>query len=152
MPTYTFELRDGSRPIEGGDAIILPDRDHARAYGRNVVVELMSYRELQTRSWRLDAYENNSECETNIEWIFEIPFASVDHSLNHLKPELRKMIEKISDRQLALKEAVYAAGITIRESRALLARSRGRPYLVSCVGENTIRRSNLHDSRIPEHQ
>ena len=52
----------------------------------------MSGREAQTRSWRLDVYEDNNER------IFEIPFVSIDRSLDHLVPELRTIVEGLCDR------------------------------------------------------
>jgi hypothetical protein len=38
-----------------------------------------------------------------------------------------------------LQEAMSAASITMRESRALVARSRGKPYLAAAFGQRTIR-------------
>ena len=89
--------------------------------------------EAQTRSWRLNVYDAGGQR------LFEIPFASLDRTLDHLAPELRTMVAELSDRVRSLKEALGAAIITLRESRALVARSRGRPYQVTHLGERTIR-------------
>ena len=93
----------------------------------------MRYREVQTRSWRLDVYENGDGP------IHTIPFASIDPTLDHLLPNLRTMVDAMSERQRLLKEALHAADATVQESRALVARSRGKPYLASRFGRSTIR-------------
>jgi hypothetical protein len=132
MPTYTFELRDGSSGIYDEIGIRLPDRERALQYAHDVVRELMSCCEVQTRFWRLDVYEDNAAR------IFEIPFATVDQTLDHLTPELRMMMERLCERRRALTEAAHAALRTMRESRALVALSRGKPYLVTYAGDRTI--------------
>ncbi len=133
MPVYTFELRDGDRTIQDRSGVHLPDRDRAFQYGRDVAHELMSCREAQTRSWRLDVYDDDGER------IFELPFARIDPTLDHLVPEMRTTVEGMCDRYRSLREAMAAARVTVRESRALVALSRGRPYLATELGERTIR-------------
>jgi hypothetical protein len=132
MPSYTFELRDGECPIETD--VELPDREDAAAYGREVVRELMSSREEETRGWCLQIYEQGK-------LVCEIPFASVDRTLDHLRPDLRATVERWCQARRSLKEAAYAARMTMRESRALVARSRGKPYLAAERGKRTIRRT-----------
>jgi hypothetical protein len=133
MPVYTFELRDGDRTVEDGSGVHLPDRDRAFQYALDVAQELMSCREAQTRTWRLDVYDSNGGR------IFELPFASIDPTLDHLAPEMRTTVERVCDRHRSLREAMAAARVTVRESRALVALSRGRPYLATELGERTIR-------------
>jgi hypothetical protein len=133
MPTYTFELKDGSCGIADETGVNLPDREHALGYAIEVARELMGGREAQTRFWRLDVYEGGGER------IFEIPFVRVDRTLDHLAPELRTVMEGLCDRHRSLKEANYAARVTVRESRALIAIARGKPYLATYAGERTIR-------------
>jgi hypothetical protein len=133
MPLYTFELREGSAPLSDDAGVDLPDREHALAYAMEVVRELMQGSEIQTRSWRLDVYENH--CER----IFELPFAALDHTLDHLAPQLRSAVERLCNSHRSWKETVHAACITLRESRALVAQSRGRPYLAAVAGVHTIR-------------
>jgi hypothetical protein len=77
----------------------------------------MSGREAQTRTWRLDVYENRAER------VFAIPFATLDATLDSLQPELRVFVEGLCERDRRLREATQSA---LRESRARLARSRGR--------------------------
>lgn len=133
MPLYTFKLRDGSCGIDDPTAVALADRGRALAYAHDVASELMKSRERQTRTWRLDVYENNGER------VFAIPFASIDQTLDHLSVPLRRKLEDLCDRSRSLREAISAARVTVRESRALLARSRGKPYLAAEAGRTAIR-------------
>ena len=52
--------------------------------------------EARTRSWRLDVYENSAKK------LFEILFASIDETLDHLKPENRKLVEMTAMRRRSL--------------------------------------------------
>jgi len=132
MPNYTFELRDGSDPIEDDVGVSLTDRQDAYQYAQGVVRELMSGREAQTRTWRLDVYENSAER------VFAIPFATVDATFDSLQPELRVFVEGLCERDRRLREATQG---DLRESRARFARSRGKPYLITNLGKRTIRGS-----------
>lgn len=133
MPVYTFRLRDGSHGIEDDTGIALPDRKRAFDYACEVVRELMCRREQQTRTWQLDVYEDGDER------IFAIPFARLDETLGHLGPEMRERLVELCDRCRSIREAMSAVAITVRESRALVARSRGKPYLAAEFGQRTIR-------------
>jgi len=133
MAAYTFRLLDGCGEIEDETGVNFRHPDHAIRYARDVVHELMRNRELETRSWRLDVYQNGDGP------ICTLPFASIDPTLDHLLPNLRTMVEAMSERQRLFREAVHAAGATVQESRALVARSRRKPYLASRFGRSTIR-------------
>jgi hypothetical protein len=132
MPIYTFTLRDGTDGVMDETGVRLAGEDCAIQYGNDVVRELMKNRELETRSWRLDIYENS-------DGICQIPFATVDPTLSHLEPKFRTMVEDVSERRRQLSEAIHALNTTVTESQALVARSRGKPYLVSRFGRGTIR-------------
>jgi hypothetical protein len=133
MPTYKFALRDGRRAIEDEGGVTLPDDVYAFRYARQIAAELMTGREKETRTWLLDVYDEDGG------HILELPFARIDRTLDHVVPELRAMIEQICERKRALGEAIYAAQATARESRALMALARGKPYLATLAGEKTIR-------------
>ena len=135
MPVYTFKLHDGRGDVEDKTGVQLPDWDSALRYALAVVHELMWRREVQTRSWCLDIYEGDDVDSP----ISEIPFASVDPSLDHLTPNLRTMVESISERKRLLSDAIHNVKGTIQESRALLARAHGKPYLASRFGKSTVR-------------
>jgi hypothetical protein len=133
MPLYTFELRDGSSGIADTVGVQLADRDQALSYACDVVHELMIACERQTRTWRLDVYEDHDRR------VFQIPFARLDETLDHLRPHWRTQIEDLCDRSRSLREVHTAASMTVRESRALVARSRGKPYLAVDRGQQVIR-------------
>ena len=133
MPTYTFKVLDGCDDIEDETGVSFQQRDRAIRYARGVVHELMRNREAQTRTWRLDVYENGEGP------ICTFPFAGIDPTLDHIVPKLRTMVEAMSERKRLLNDALHAVKVTVQESRALVARSRGKPYLASQFGRSTIR-------------
>lgn len=133
MPLYTFELRDGSCGIADTVGVSFANRDQALCYAHDVIRELMSQCERKTRSWRLDVYENHDRR------VFEIPFARLDETLDHLSPHWRSRVEDLCNRSRSLREACSAASATVQESRALVACSRGKPYLATDRGKKVIR-------------
>lgn len=135
MPTYTFKLRDGQGGVEDATGVALSNRASALRYAHDVVHELMRSRELETRSWCLDVFEHGAGDSP----ICEIPFASVDPSLDHLEPHFRVLVENASEHKRRLSDVVHTVKETIQESRALVARARGKPYLASRFGKAIIR-------------
>lgn len=133
MPTYRFKLSDDSDGVEDDVGVSLPNAEIAYRYACEVARELMGHREQKTRHWRLDVYEDNGEK------VFDIPFASVDRTLDHLGPVLRATVEQCAQRVRSLKDVHYDAALTCRESRSLVARSRGKPYLAADRGRKVIR-------------
>jgi hypothetical protein len=133
MPTYTFKLLDDGGGVTDDIGLRLPDTKAAYGYACDVAFELMDHREAATRSWRLDVYENGAKK------LFGILFATIDETLNHLKPDNRKLVEMTAMRRRLLHDTFHAAWITCRESQALIARSRGKLHLVADRGEKTIR-------------
>lgn len=133
MPNYRFALRDGQGDIDDESAVALADEADALRYARTVVHELMRSREVQTRTWRLDVYDEGGAC------VIALPFASLDPTLDHLRPELRAMVEKFCNRRRAVDETIHVVCSTVRESRALVAQSRGKLYVAARSGEKTIR-------------
>jgi hypothetical protein len=132
MSRYTFGLQDGRSRVDDGSGLWLSSREEALDHAEAVTGELMRGREAQTRSWRLDVYENG-------ELVFQIPFASVDPTLDHLPPPVRATVEARCESIRSAQEIVSVARATVRESRALVALSRGKPYLAAERGEPTIR-------------
>jgi hypothetical protein len=132
MPIYTFKLRDGGG-VEHSDRIILLNDKIAYRHARGVVGELMDHQEDVTRYWRLDVYRDNGDK------VFDILFAELDQTLDHLGPGTRALVELNAQRRRALRDAHYEASITRREAQALVARSRGKPYLAADHGRNVIR-------------
>lgn len=134
--TYTFKLRGDNCGLVDTTGVALTDNASAYQYARSVARELMRSREIQTRYWLLEVYRDGQGP------LFDILFARVDPTLDHLRRKLRADVEKVSERKRALKDVIYAASLTLRESQSLLARSRGKPYLIAEDGEITIREFN----------
>jgi hypothetical protein len=132
MPTYKFKLHDDDIGVEDV-AVSLPNAEIAYRYACDVARELMAHREGRTRHWRLDVFEHNGEK------LFDIPFATLDETLDHLRPEVRALLDQCAQHVRSLKDAYYDAGLTKRESRSLVARSRGKPYLAADRGRKVIR-------------
>ena len=131
--TYTFTVRGDGHDNSDDMGIALADNASAYRYARTVARELMRCRERQTRYWRIKVYRDGEGP------VFDVLFASVDPTLDHLRRELRALVESVSEKTGALKEVLYACELSLRESRSLLARSRGQPYLIAENGEVTIR-------------
>ena len=141
-PTYTFKLRNDGCEIDDDVGIALTDNTSAYCYALSVARELMRCREIQTRYWELEVYRDGEGP------LFDILFATVDPTLDHLRHELRSLVEKVSGKKRALKNVMYAAHLTLRESQSLVARSRGKPCLIAENGEITIRgfRTKMHSA------
>ena len=130
MPTYTFRLKGGGPALEDSDGVDLPNVDAALSYRGDVARELMGCRELLSEYWRLDVYENNTLA-------FQVPLFALNSAF--FTPKKRAVEERTRARQLALNELLQSTHITMRESRALVARSRGKPYMVTDSGEEVTR-------------
>jgi hypothetical protein len=133
MPRYTFKLCDDGGGVEDNVGVNLPDGETAYRYACDVASELMNCRELRTRHWRLDVYQDDRKK------IFEIPFAKLDPTLDHLTMEHRELVEHNSRLIRSLEDAVYAAKLSGSEARSLVALSRGKPYLATDRGRKVIR-------------
>jgi uncharacterized protein DUF6894 len=132
MPLYTFKLQAGECPVEDETGVWFDDRDRAVDHAQDVARQLMTARERETRAWRLDVYENGQP-------VCQIPFATIDPTLDHLHPHLRSTVEASCESIRSFKQVASAAHETVRESRALVARARGRPYLATERGQPIIR-------------
>jgi hypothetical protein len=133
VATYTFTLRGDGPDSSDDTGVALADNASAYRYARTVARELMRCRETKTRCWRIKVYRDGEGP------LFDVLFASVDPTLDHLRRELRALVESVSEKTGALKDILYACELSLRESRSLLARSRGEPYLIAEDGELTIR-------------
>jgi hypothetical protein len=124
MPRYTFKLRDDDSGVEDDNGVQLPDVEIAFRYACDVVRELMNAREPSTRSWQLEVYEDGQT-------VFEIPFVCLDRTLDHLKAQTRNMVERSVGQVRSSKDIRETASVTVRESKSLVACSRGKPYLAA---------------------
>jgi len=133
VPRYTFKLSGNGGPVEDDSGVSLPDIESAYRYACRVVQELMAHRELRTRHWQLEAYDHDGRK------IFEIPFAKLDRTLDHLPRKYRDLVEHSAVLIGSHKDIIYVVSHTRREAQALVARSRGRPYLAVHHGRKVIR-------------
>jgi hypothetical protein len=126
-------LRSEGCEVDDDVGVALTDNASAYQYARKVARELMRCRETQTRYWQIKVYRDGEGP------LFDVLFASVDPTLDHLRRESRSLVETVSEKKRALKDVVYACELSLRESRSLIARSRGKPHLIAENGEVTIR-------------
>jgi hypothetical protein len=128
MSMYFFNLVTPRETIIDASGTDLPDEASAREHARLVACELMRHREVVTRSWRvLVSDSGQGSC-------FELLFACVDSTIDHLTPELRKSVETLCTRSATLSDAIRAVRSTLLEARATIARAEGRPYLAARNG------------------
>ena len=138
MPLYHFALHDGESAFED-EGVWLANGEQAIAHAHGVARELMHAREPQTRSWHIDVLEDGRQ-------VYRVPFARIDPTLDHLGAELRTTVENLWESIHSAKQIVSAARATVRESRALMRRSRGKPYLATERGQPTIRTAGQPDA------
>jgi hypothetical protein len=128
MPRYHFNLHDGHGVRPDLDGTVLPHVEAAHEYGVAVASELMRNREPRSRFWMLDV------CDAAGEVLFEIDFAQVDHTLDHLPAEVRESLIHFSETMRSVAETIAACRMTVLQSRALMALAEGKPYLVAHQG------------------
>jgi len=91
MQAFYFHLRAGDHRILDEEGEELPDARAARDHAIQVVRELMRARESRTRHYRLDV------CDQDGGLVAEVPFATVDPTLDHLSLDLRQLVERICE-------------------------------------------------------
>jgi hypothetical protein len=128
MPRYYFNIRDGDAGLSDPDGTELPDAAVAASHALVVARELMQHNEAAKRHWRLDV------CNADGKLLFELPFAQVDRSLDHLDTSTRRLIEQISESKRVLGETLFDARVTLLRARALLDRFEGRPHIATFNG------------------
>jgi uncharacterized protein DUF6894 len=129
MPHYHFHLRTAEGLHLDREGTFLENGAEALERATAVARELMRNREVKARSWRIEVFDSieNERC-------FEVPFASVDVTLEHLHPDLRGQIEQVSSRMGSLFDAINALRGTIYEVKATQARAKKLPYLATLRG------------------
>ena len=125
MPRYYFHLRDGTGDVVDQEGVELPEAAEALAHAAAVARELMHQAEARTRHWQLDVFDGEAQV------LYRLPFVAVDETIKHLPDLIRWQFERLCARKRELAEAVHQARLTMQQSRALVARARGKPYLVS---------------------
>jgi hypothetical protein len=128
MARYYFDLSDGNQSAMDDSGTDLPDDRAAIAYGHEIAHDLMRNDEKRRRQFCI------SVCDETRQLLFQLPFAGLDETIADLSPEARTLLEVCYERRRGLAEAIHGARTTIRQSRAVVARSRGKPYLATVNG------------------
>ena len=128
MPRYCFNLRDGGAGVTDPEGTVLPDEVAARAYATYVARELMARAEVKRRHWQLDVSDESGKV------LFHVPFVAADDTIDHLSLRTRRLVERLCERQRELAETMFAVRLTILRSKAVCARSQGKPYLAAEFG------------------
>lgn len=99
-----------------------------RDYASLVAVELIKNREIEARHWRIERGQR----------LVEIAFISHDKTLGRIDPSRKEELEQMSAHRCALSKAIWEARALNRQARAVVAKSRGRPYLAADKGEEIL--------------
>jgi len=128
MATFYFNLKNGRTTIPDADGTELLDEAEARLHAVVVAREVMRNNEVRTRNWRIEV------CGTDRGALFEILFASVDETMNHLPSDLRTSVENVSTKFASLSDSIHDVRMSMLELRTTLARSEGAPHLATLNG------------------
>jgi len=115
VPVYHFIwISSRTPPIIDRDGQEFPDDKAAYAHATEVAGELMRNREAKCRSSRLQVYnENLMPC-------FEILFASIDETLDHLPAACRNEIERAARAEASLNDTLEEVKATLNDVRKTL--------------------------------
>jgi hypothetical protein len=128
MATFYFNLITTEGWVRDLDGTDLADELSAWQHARIVAREVMRHREHHTRSWRLNVCDDrNRRC-------FDLLFASVDDTLGHLSPALRRTLEDVHGKSASLFETIHAVRRTLLEVKRTMARVEGSPYAAASRG------------------
>jgi hypothetical protein len=114
---YYFILKshwDSYPDTEGGE---FENVSAAREQAVTVARELMRNRELDTRFWRIEI------CDEYLQHCAEVLFSSIDPTIDHLPPELRRSIDLVSRKSAGLTEAILKVRATMGDVKDTLARA-----------------------------
>jgi hypothetical protein len=128
MTTFYFNLKDGRTIIPDPDGTELLNEEGARAHAVTVAREAMRNNEVRTRNWRIQV------CGANRKPLFEVLFASVDETMDHLPGDLRDSVENVSTKFASLADTIHDVRMSMLELRTTLARTEGVPHLATLNG------------------
>jgi hypothetical protein len=129
VPRYYFNLIHDGASSADPDGTVLPDLQSAGRYALRIANELLAHNEIRKRHWALEI------CDDKRERLFEMPFSSIDRTLDHLNEKQRDLIEVLSRNRREMQKVLADARSVRRHVQATLARGRGRPYLVAENGQ-----------------
>jgi hypothetical protein len=125
---YYFSVRTGSGNLFDEDGVELADNEAARNYARDLARELMFRNEARKRCWWVFVHDAEGK------ELLGLPFVAIDDTLCHLSPESRQLIHQMSEKRLALAEAIFVSKLNVLRAKATIARSKSRPYLAAYNG------------------
>jgi hypothetical protein len=129
MPRYYFDLSDGGHTIEDAHGTELPHDRAAIIHACDVARELVQRNEERRGGSSISISDDTHS------FLLELPLATVDQTLALLRPEARAILERCREQRRKLKECIHQVRQTVQQSRALIARSRGKPYLCTENGK-----------------
>ena len=124
MPRFHFHLRARGSIHRDLDGTELPDAGAARGHAAAVADELMRHSGPTAHHWSMRVEDGAGDAQ------FDLFFADVDLGDAVFPPQTRLLVAQTCRRLGALTDALCAARETLLETRILMARSKGRPYLV----------------------
>ena len=125
MPVFYFHLRNGNCEFRDDQGQELPDVQAARNHAIRVARELIRKSEIEERHCRLDVYDESG-------LVAEVPFATVDPTLDHLSPDLRQLVERICETRREFAETLSSMEFLVLRLRQM--RGLSNPYLVTQDG------------------
>lgn len=128
MARYYFNLKNGRSTIPDPDGTDLADDAAAREHAVVVAREAMRNNEARTRNWRIQV------CGGDRKPRFEVLFAAVDDSLDHLPNHIRRSVEDVSRNFASLTDTIQDIRMTMLQVRTTLARSEAGPHLMVLNG------------------
>jgi hypothetical protein len=129
MARYFFDVSNGAGGAWDDSGTDLPDHRAAIAYRHEIAHELMRNNEQGSRQFCITAGDEAREL------LFSLLFVGPYETTSHLPPGSRMLLEVCYERRRKLPEAMCGARKTIRQSRAVVAPSRRKPYLAAVGGQ-----------------
>lgn len=129
MADFFFKVQNGNCALAAEDGVDLPDPAVAKSYAIKVARELMRGDELNKRSWRMDVLDEGRQV------VVALPFAVVDPTLDHLRPDLRALIERLCETRRACEETLLRFDSLLVWVQAMRGALTRRPCLVTRDGQ-----------------
>ncbi|MBV8792770.1 MAG: hypothetical protein JO237_12060 [Pseudolabrys sp.] len=118
MPLYYFILKQGLDEIPDKQGEEFVDEQAAREHACRIARELMHGRNAKARAWSLQVRDEN------LYPLFDVLFARLDQTLDHLPRNVRKTIEMTCDKTASLGDTLSELRRNMTEMRATLARAK----------------------------
>ena len=127
MPLYFFNVRGGDH-WDDPDGTRLADGAEAHQHAVGVAPELMAHCEAKMRHLKMEIRDEGEGL------VGQFLFAQVDTTIEHMDPDFRQLIEKVSATCAKLGESLRESRIVYHRVLATRARLQRRPYLIARNG------------------